>query len=337
MGQPVLVDAHSDLLIDVTKKRTLGAKSVIERDWVPGMRQAGVGVRLAAVYVDQGFLPHMALKNALAAVAALHSEVDESPSVQLCTSYTDIRQAIQDDRIALLLSMEGAEPLLDDANLLDIFYKLGLRALGLTHSRRNHAADGSRFFQMKAGTPGGLSDFGVELVERAQVLGVLVDVSHINDAGFWDIIDMAQRPVIASHSNCRALCNHPRNLTDEQIKAVAETGGVVGALHFCFDPQKKTRTVTHLLDHLDHVVQLVGTEHAGLGFDFADYALAYLSEYERARLPMPGFETSPEDKLTEDGDVPLVIAGMERRGYTSQEIERIAGGNLLRVFQQMWG
>jgi membrane dipeptidase len=331
------VDLHSDLLIDVTKKRTLGEERVLERDWVPGMRQAGIHARLAAVYVDHGYLPHMALKQALLAVQALLTEAEESPSVRLCQRYADVQQAIQEDRIALILALEGAEPLLDEASLLDLFYRLGLRVLGLTHSRRNYAADGSRYVKVEAGSAGGLSDYGVELVQKAQKLGILLDVSHINDVGFWDMIERAEAPLIASHSNCRALCAHPRNLTDEQIKAVADTGGMVGVLHFCFDPQKTTRTVSHILDHLDHIVSLVGSEHVGFGFDFVDYALAYLSEYERARLPLPGFETPPRDKLTEDADVPAVIAGLRTRGYSTQEIERIAGGNFMRVFRQVCG
>jgi membrane dipeptidase len=129
------------------------------------------------------------------------------------------------------LSHEGKVVARDEGSdlaLVPVFYALGVRVLGITHALRNYAADGAFFTPTRTGVVGGLSDFGAELVDRAQAMGMLLDVSHLNDPGVWDVIRFSRAPIIASHSNCRALTDHPRNLTDEQIKAVADSGGVIG-------------------------------------------------------------------------------------------------------------
>ena len=329
------VDAHSDLLLDVYRKRNFGRKSVIEEDWVPAMKRAGINLRLAAVYVDSALQPEMALKRALQKVYAFHAEMDESPSICICQNYEDIVKLTKNDKIGFMLTLEGAEPLVNDINLLDIFYKLGLRGLGLTHSQRNLAADGTPYYPGKANRLGGLSEFGIELVKRASHLGMFMDVSHLNDPGFWDVMEWFNGPVIASHSNCRSLCDHTRNLTDDQIKAIADKGGVIGLLHLCFDPKKKTRTVAHLLAHLDHIVNLVGVEHVGLGFDFYDYLIEALSKDELKQWPEQLWNTLPTDDLTKDEEIPGVEKGLIARGYKSADIELILGKNFLRVFKEL--
>jgi membrane dipeptidase len=334
---PPLIDAHSDLLMDIIRKRALGRKKVFEEDWVPGMRKAGLNLRVAAIYIDEAFVPEMALRKALDMVSALLAEEKESPSISLCRDYEDIEKSLASGKIGLILSFEGVEPLLNDKNLLSVFYQLGLRIMALTHSRRNFAGDGSLFSPEKTGRPGGLSEFGVELLHEAEELGILIDVSHLNDEGFWDVVEHVKSPVIASHSNCRSLCDHPRNLTDNQIKAVAENGGVIGMLHYCFAPKPGgSRTVDHILNHLAHAVKLVGVERVGLGFDFYEYLMNYLSEEERMRLPKDALVTSPSNNLTKDEDIPALIDGLRKRGYSDEEIGLISAKNFLRVFKSAW-
>jgi membrane dipeptidase len=329
-------DAHSDILVDVVRKRAVGRKKVIEEDWVPKMRQGGIDTRVVVIYIDEAFLPEMALRMGLDFVAALHSEVDESPSMCLCVVGEDFRKARENGKIGFILGFEGVEPLLKDVNLLQIFYKLGLRVLSLTHSRRNYAGDGSSFSPQKSGKLGGLTEFGIDLVLKANELGIVVDVSHLNDAGFWDVIENTKSPIIASHSNCRSLCDHPRNLTDDQIRAIAEKEGVVGINSAPAFVDKKNADVNHFLNHVDHIVSMTSAKNVGLGFDFSEYLLKYLSGEERARWLPENLSFPRSNDIMKDEDAPNVINGLIERGYSERDIGLISGQNFLRVFQKVW-
>ena len=325
----IVIDAHSDMLNDLLGQRTLGETGILETTWVPGMKEGGIDLRIAAIFSSPQYLPELGLRRALDQVAALLAELDGSANARLCTAYADILRAKAEGKRGLILGMEGVEPLGSDLTLLRVFYALGLRVMGLTHALRNYAADGAFFDPKKTGQVGGLSDFGVSLVEQAQVMGIVIDVSHLNDPGFWDVIMLATGPIIASHSNCRALRDHPRNLTDEQIKAVAATGGVIGinAASLFTEPPD----LSHLMDHLDHLVKVAGREHVGLGLDFCDYLLQYRTELERAR--MRPRRMRPVEGLSGDRDVPKIPAILAERGYPPETIDLIMGENFLRVFK----
>jgi membrane dipeptidase len=261
----LIIDAHSDILNDIHPRRSLGEKAVLERHWGPKMRAGRIDVRVVAIYTEPPLLPELALRRGLDLVASLYEDIAESPSCVLCRTYGDIQRAKEAGRIGLVLGMEGAEPLGADIQLLRVFYELGLRVLGLTHALRTALADGAFFSARKCGQLGGLTDVGVRFLEEAEILGIVVDVSHLNDPSFWDVIQFARAPVIASHSNSRALHDHPRNLTDDQIRAVAKGGGVVGvnACSAFVSPPELGR----LVDHIEHIVKVGGIEHAGLGPD----------------------------------------------------------------------
>lgn len=329
-GRYLVVDAHSDMLNDVLPKRITGRKNVIAQDWLPGMKKGGIDVRVLAIYSDVSYLPELALRRALDLIAALYAEIDESPNLVLCTSYDDIKKAKQNGKIGFILSMEGAEPLGRDIQLLRVFHSLGLRVLGLTHNLRNYAGEPALTTPAETGQIGGLSDFGSALIQEANELGVVIDVSHLNDPGVWDVMRNSRHPVIASHSNCRALLDHPRGLTDEQIRAIAENGGVIG-INACalLVGGGKDTTIDMLLDHLEHIVNVGGMQSVGLGLDFADYLVKYLSEEERTKLPYIG----PVHGLSGDADVPKITQELFKRGYDDEGIELILGKNFMRVFQ----
>lgn len=332
----MLVDAHSDMLVDVIRKRTLGRKRVIEEDWAPNMKRGGIDVRVASIYVDDSFLPEIALRKSLDFISALDSEVYESTSINICTNCDEIRKVEKQGKIGLILGMEGAEPLGNDINLLQVFHRLGLRILTITHDRRNYAGDGSFLSPRTAGKPGGLTNFGVRLVQKANDLGIVVDVSHLNDQGFWDVIEITRSPIIASHSNCRSLCDHPRNLTDDQIRAIEEKGGVIGVNSVPMYVDEKFADVDHVLNHIDHLVDIAGEKSVGLGFDFYEYLLKYLSEEERARFPSRALSFSSSNNIMKDDHVPNVVNALVERGYRDKDIELILGKNFLRVFERSW-
>ncbi len=325
----IVVDAHSDMLNDLLGQHILGETGILEKTWVPNMKGGGIDLRIAAIFSAPQYLPELALRRALDQVAALLAELDGSPNACLCTTYADILRAKAEGKRGLVLGMEGVEPLGTDLMLLRVFYALGLRVIGLTHALRNYAADGAFFDPRKTGLQGGLTDFGVSLIEQAQAMGIVVDVSHLNDPGFWDVIKFAVGPVIASHSNCRVLKDHPRNLTDEQVKAVADTDGVIGlnAASLFTEPPD----LTHLMDHLEHLIRVAGREHVGLGLDFCDYLLQYRTELEKAHMRPRWLK--PVDGLSGDRDVPKIPAILAQRGYPTDTIDLIMGENFLRVFR----
>ena len=325
----IVVDAHSDLLSDILGRRAAGQTGVLNSIWLPAMAAGGIDLRVAAIYSSPQYLPELALRRALGQVAAFLDEREAAPGAALCTTHDAILRAKAEGKRGFILGMEGAEPLGADLGLLRIFHRLGVRILGITHALRNYAADGAFFEPKRTGQVGGLSDFGVELVERAQAMGMLLDVSHLNDPAFWDVAKLSRDPIIASHSNCRALKDHPRNLTDEQIKAVADTGGVIGinSINRFVDPPD----LPHLLDHVDHLVKIAGREHVGLGLDFCAYLLEHKSPVERSGM-RPGAYLSV-DGLADDRDVPKVPALLAERGYPAETIDLIMGGNFLRVFE----
>jgi len=327
----IIFDAHSDILNDIHPRRLLGEKAVLERHWVPKMRAGRIDIRVVAIYTEPPMLPELALRRGLDLVASLYEDIAESPGSALCKTFGDIRRAKEAGKVGLILGMEGAEPLGADIQLLRIFYELGLRVLGLTHALRTSLADGAFFSKRKSGQLGGLTDVGARFLEEAEKLGIVVDVSHLNDPSFWDVLQFAQAPVIASHSNCRALRDHLRNLTDDQIKAVADRGGVVGvnACSVFVDPPEFPR----LVDHIEHIVKVGGIEHAGLGPDFADYLLVYMTEVDKASMPLDG--VMPVRGLPGDEAFWKFAEELEKRGYKEREIDLIMGENFARVFKSI--
>lgn len=329
----LIFDAHSDLLNDVFPRRQSGERGILARTWLPGMKKGGIGVRVAAVFSDPVFLPESALRRALDMISILYDEVDESGYAKICRNTSEIRECSRQGKIAFLIGMEGAEPLGSDLDLLRVFHELGLRILGLTHSFKNPFAQGASLSPDDPGPSEGLSRLGFELVEKAGHLGMIIDVSHLNDPGFQDVLSISQAPVIASHSNCRALLNHPRNLTDLQIKAIADRGGVIGVNACrCF---VNGQDVDSLLEHIDHIVQIGGIEHAGLGPDFADYLIPHLSLAQQRNLPLEGMK--PVDGFSGDEDFARMPEILLRRGYNSRAVDLIMGENFLRVLQTVIG
>ena len=205
LHQPGLVDMHFDMLMDLFEKRH--RQGVLETDYFPDLQAGNIGVLTVAIYVSDLYLPEMGLRVALDQVARLYAELDQSPHFALCRSYTEIIRAHQAGKIALILAMEGVEPLGGDLNLLRVFYELGLRVLGLTHARRNQAGDGG-LFAPTGSSPAGLSPFGREVVRQCQSLGIILDLAHLNPAGFEEVMGLTSGPVFISHTNPRRVLRY---------------------------------------------------------------------------------------------------------------------------------
>ena len=326
-----IVDAHFDLPYDLANRRERGQREVIAGHYLPAFQAGGLDLIVASIFIHNFFLPEMGLRKALDQISHLLAEIEETPGLfRICRSAAEARAAREAGELGLMLALEGADPLQNDAGLLRIFYELGVRVLGLVWSRRNYAGDGSSFHTVRGGRKGGLTPFGIELIEQAEQLGMVVDLSHLNDEGFWDAVEIARQPLIASHSNCRALAGSMRNLTDAQIEALARTGGVMGmnGVSAFIRDDGRPADADQLADHLDHVVQIAGIEHVGIGFDFCDGFKNYLN-LERA--------LDTKDALGGHQETARFTEALFRRGYADGDIRAVLGGNFMRVFQQVLG
>ncbi|OMC88463.1 membrane dipeptidase [Viridibacillus sp. FSL H7-0596] len=330
-NSPLVIDGHSDLLSDVQIQREKGRRKVIETDYYERLAAGGVNIIVAALYVDSSFLPEMGLRKALGQISYLYEEVQESPEkLMICYNGEDMERAKQMGKIGFLLSIEGAEPIGTDLSLLRVFYELGVRNLGLVWSRRNAVGDGSFFQPIREGRKGGITSFGVKVIEEAEKLGITIDVSHLNDEGFWDVMEISKKPIIASHSNARSLCSTMRNLTDEQILAIASKNGVIGvnAASLLVADEDTNCNIEYLINHVDHLVKVAGIQHVGIGLDLCEDLIKYMSPADLANIPR-----KPFDVISGHQEIPLFIEGLIDRGYKGNEIEALLGGNFLRIFK----
>ena len=314
--QSILIDAHCDTLLALLDgERSLLTRSDKGHLDLPRLQEVGMTAQVFALFVPDAYAVHAPTAHALRMIHHLYASIEQANGLLiLARTAADIDAAHANGQVAAILGMEGAEPLDGSLELFHIFHRLGLRVLGLTWNRRNAAADGLNC----ARSGGGLTPFGEALVRACNEVGVIIDIAHLAPAGVRDVLDVSIQPIIASHANARALCDHPRNLTDEQIAAIAARGGVIGAT---FVPDFITRdrgqaTLERFLDHVDYLLAVAGPDHVALGSDF------------------DGMEASPE--IASVIDLPKVTAGLLARGHAVEAVQKILGGNWLRVLRQVW-
>ncbi len=323
--QQPLVVAHVDLPAELHLRREYGEPGALARDYLPRCRAAGIGVLIGAVFVHPSYLPDMALSMSLEQIAALKAELDEAgDAFRLVGTASELDAALKEGRVAILLSMEGCEPLGRSPSLLRLFFDLGVRLLGLTWNGRTAAADG-------CGEPGGgLTRMGRALVETAWGLGMALDVSHLNDAGFSDLLSLGGGPVFASHSNCRALCPHPRNLTDAQLRALGARGGVIGVNQVRFLVREGGAALPDLRNHVLRIEEVAGPGHAGLGLDLAR---PYMEALPRPRAFWDGWRPEDEDLLPDYDALPALTEALLDAGLSPESARGVLGGNFLRFLR----
>lgn len=279
---------------------------------IPKMLKGGQTCQAFAIWIEPEFKPDHGVLRTMQMVDALQSELEtNSENMSLATTTRDILRAKEEGRIAALLSIEsGGDAIEGDQSVLRVLYRLGLRIFGLTYNRRNMLADG----WAENRTKGGLTELGAQIVDECNRLGIVVDVSHIGDASFYDVLSTTKAPVIASHNGLQRLNNIPRNLSDDQVKVLAENGGVIGVM-YGLGPEKET-TLEGVVNQIDNIVKIAGVDYVGLGSDF-DGGCKAIGLEDASKLP----------NLTRE---------LVARGYSDEDIRKILGGNFLRVFEQVW-
>ena len=281
------------------------------------MKEGGINIQFFAVFIEDIYKPDRSLKRTLQLIDCFYREIENNQNdISLVTNYNQIKKVNRAGKIAAILSIEGGEALEGDLGVLRVLYRLGVRLLTLTWNQRNQIADGIS----ESRTGSGLTEFGIKVIDKMNDLGMLIDVSHLSETGFWDVIKRSKAPIVASHSNCYALCPHLRNLKDEQIKALADKGGVIGITfvpNFLTQEKRKT-TVEDVVKHIDYLVEKAGIDCVGLGSDF--------DGTDGLPLGLEGVDK-----------IPNITEGLLDRGYKEREIEKILGGNFLRVFEEVVG
>jgi membrane dipeptidase len=358
----IVIDSHDDttqrMLFDKTFDITARHKD--GNIDVPRMREGGLDALFFSIWVPSDVTGPPAVKRAMDLIDAVREAARLHPTdLMLATTAADVRRAAADHKIAALMGVEGGHMIDDDLRLLRLYAALGVRYMTLTHFKNNDWADSST----DKPAHNGLTAFGKDVVREMNRLGMMVDISHVADKTFYDALAVTTAPVIASHSSARAIANHPRNMTDDMMRAVAKNGGVVminyhaGFLseEFRVASEKKNGNIVasmaamskkcggneacttmegerldheamakgelpkvtweKIIEHIDHAVKAAGADHVGLGSDF-----------DGATMPLGMEDASKLPKITD---------ALLKKGYSEADIEKILGGNIQRVMEQV--
>ncbi len=326
-----IVDLHFDMPMDLYEKRD--RTNVLATDYLPELEAGNIGVLGAAIYIEDRYMPEMGLRVALDQIARVYAEAEQCTRFAICKSCQEILDARKDRKIALLITMEGVEPLGTDLELLRVFYELGVRAIGLTHARRNAAGDGG-VFAPTGSSRDGLTGFGRDVVGQCEALGMIVDLAHINPAGFEDILTLTKKPPIVSHTNARKYYDIERNISDEQIKMIGKRRGVIGVNSVLVSPNKEESTLDRYIDHIEHVVNLIGVECVAIGFDFFEFI--YRQWPESARKELAAKFTTPHfiPDLSNHSHARNLTRKLIEHGFSDENIEKILRDNWMRIFKQ---
>jgi membrane dipeptidase len=312
----LILDAHEDIAFHVNYfGRDFVNPSVPCMITLPRLREGNVRLVFNTIFVHPKHKPEKTLRSALEQFDTYERIYKEHRGeVFRINTPGDLKRVGKNGNIGFLTLMEGADPV-GSPDELGGFYERGVRIIGLTWNDKNRYASGNE-------TEEGLSDEGRELVRRMNELRITLDLSHINERGFWEAIGLTSLIPIASHSNARSLTNHPRNLKDDQLLAIAERGGVIGIVLYnqFLKTSDKTPSIEDVFAHTDYIIRLCGEDHVGIG-----------SDMDGARI-----EDFPVD-LRKISDLPKIAEFFLEKGYPEERVRKIMGGNFLRVMERNLG
>ncbi|ARU62548.1 hypothetical protein CBW65_17450 [Tumebacillus avium] len=307
----LIIDGHADILY---RMETEGLRFQDEKGLLhlskDRIAKAGIDLQFFVLFVEPKHNPAEQLKIHLSMIEQFYDEVVAGANFRPILKKGDLERNMADGVTSGLLSIEGGDCIQSDLRILRAMYRLGVRAMGLTWNQSNCIADGCG-----ERVDRGLTAFGRDVVREMNQLGMIVDVAHLGEKGFWDVMDIAQAPVIASHANARAIHDHRRNLHDDQLKALFATGGLVGVTFVPMFVGDGTVSIDDLMRHVDHILELGGEDHLGIGSDF------------------DGIERTLTD-LRHGEDLPNL---QERllQAYGEPIMKKIMGGNFKRVIDSV--
>ncbi len=327
-------DLHFDLPGELLLRRQRGEREVIKKRYLPRWKKAGIGLIGAAVYVEDSCLPEGGLRNALLQIQALKEELAESEGgAVLVTDREGLRKADKGEYVGIILSMEGLECIGTDAELVHIFWELGVRGASLVWSRRCVLARGCSKVSQWETYRGGITEAGWRVIETMRKLHMFLDISHLNDDGIDDALAAGDIPILATHSNARALYAHDRNLTDMQLERLADRGGLVGLNAYGPLTGPDGGSLERLCEHAFYLCGCAGASHVCLGLDLCrPYELARRELDENDRFGqelLKGY-----DVLRGHEDVPLLAAALLQLGMEEEGVRALCGRNAFAFMEK---
>ena len=309
-----IFDSHSDTMADIMAKRHAGETDIIKKYHMPDYKKGEVGGIMYALWTDPDLGDHQ--KTLIDTLAASFEEFDETDVAELAYCTDDIRRIQAGGKTAVMLGIEGFDGFHGDLGFLHMMYHLGFRHAMLTWNNDNEFAAGVGH----EGPGDGITELGKKALAVMEKLGMVIDVSHASEKTFWDIMENTSGPVIASHSNAYALCPNKRNLKDDQIKAIAERGGVIGMNSWGDFIDEEKPTVEKLADHAKYIADIVGKDYVCCGFDFC----WYLGDEDDVENMVPGIGKS--------SDAQNFIKALADRGFSESDLRKVGEENIFRVF-----
>lgn len=323
----MIFDGHSDIFSDVRYKREVGETQVLKNHHLERLQKGGIGGACFVIWADtfNGFDPKDEMD---AIVKALQAEMAETEDFVLVHNRAEVEAAEKAGKFAILLGIEGLAGIGEDLSKIDTLYEVGARHAMLTWNEENALATG-----VKGSPDRGVTDLGRKAIKKIQDKKMILDVSHLNEKSFWDVIDASNGPILASHSNAKALAGAARNLTDDQLKAIRDTNGLVGlnAFNDFISDIKEEQDVDHLVNHASYIADKIGVEHLGFGFDFFEFLNTdFMKSYsDQDDSLLRGMEDCSK--------VPVLLEKMRKAGFTEKDLEMISGGNWLNLIQRVMG
>ena len=307
-----IVDGHSDVLLNYLRDGNYNfkKKTKFQVD-LPKMEEANLLLEVFAVC--PALAGDQALKKSIKLIDKFNYLLENTKKIELVRTYKEIDNIIDSNKIAAVLSLEGADGI-SNLSTLRVFYELGVRMVTLTWNYKNYIAYG--LAESEDGK--GVTKFGKKFIKEMDDLGMVIDLSHLTPTSFWDVIKYSKNPLVASHSNVKSICNHKRNLTDNQIKAIAKTDGLIG-INFCPEFIKENKSeveITDLIEHINYIKNLVGIDYIGLGTDY------------------DGITKTPKN-LKDISKLPNLIDELKKNNFSNNEIEKIINKNWLRIFKKV--
>ncbi|MDD4844504.1 MAG: dipeptidase [Anaerotignum sp.] len=304
-------DGHCDTIVKLfeEKKGLFGNDGHID---IGRLQKYAAPLQVFAIWLDPKYYG-CAMRQTMKYLEFYYRQIQEnSELIGHVNCFSDILQNRENNKVSALLAIEGGEALEGEISVIHTYYRLGVRLMTLTWNHRNQLADGVA----ERGSRGGLTQFGRQVVEEMEKLGMIVDVSHLSEAGFWDVAEISNRPFIASHSNAQAICNVPRNLSDEQLRVIAEKDGIAGInLYSPFLTTNKEAELEDVLRHIYHMLSIMGEDGIALGSDF------------------DGIDSAPKE-IANVQDVALIFDRVERE-FGKRVSQKFSSENLLRVINQV--
>lgn len=322
-----IFDGHSDIFTDVLMRRLNGERNVFKNYHIERLRKGGVDGTILVVWIDPPYTDNPSWRM-LQVLGSACDEIEDMKDVAgIVYSYNDILSLRENGKLPIVIGCEGLSGINGNISILSMLHKLGVRHASLTWNEENELATGVRSLNKNRG----VTALGLEALNKLEELKMIVDVSHANEKTFWDIFENTKKPFIASHSNAYSICSVPRNLKDDQIKAIASRNGVIGMNSWPDFIDGKNPTVEKLADHIDYIANLVGIDVIGLGFDFCDFLQGdTTSSFQDS-------ESTAAIGLEDASKIPALIDILYKRGYKNDDVEKIAFKNYERVIKEIIG